>query len=216
MTKYAFVLAAILCFVASAGHATLAVIGTLDWAGSSGPPYNLIYDDNGRRGPNGSIHGGLIWLDYSYYSNEMTLDASLGTGQNARAFAHAITQQSGAAIITLKPGFTIDSWDSGWRLPHAGSNPTSNPEDSELLHMVIDELGNNPASTFSSSGAFERLLVQSADDKGSGFFGYWLDQDTESKKGTEIWFNTRTGRQETVPEAFHGGYAVFVRNAAVS
>jgi len=211
-----FILAVMLCVVSTASHATLTVIGTMGWAGMSGPPMNLVYDDNGRRSPSGSIHGGLIWLDRSYNSGEMWVDLSQGTGENARLFADLMTHQSAGWIITLKPGYTIDSWDSGWRLPHSGSNPTSNPKDSELLHLVVDELGNQPGGPFYERGIFERILVQSPYNKGGGFFGYWLDQDSESVQGTEIWYNTRSGKQETVPAGFRGGYALFVRSATVS
>ena len=216
MSKYFVFLAMILCFVANVSRAEIAIIGTLQWAGSSATPKNLIYDDNGRRGANGSISGGLIWLDYSYHSNEVEFDPSLGTGSNARLFAQALTQQSGAAIITPKPGFTIDSWDSDWRLPHSGTNPTSNPNDSEMLHLVINELGNSLNSIFSMSSVFNNLMTKSPNALGSGFFAYWLEQDTESYPGTEIRFNTRTGRQETTPDLYHGGYVVFVRGATVS
>ena len=138
---YLFLSAVMLCALSMASHATLTVIGTMGWDEMSGPPMNLIYDDNGRRSLNGSILGGLIWLDSSYGSGEIGVDASLGTGENARLFADLMNQSAGW-IITPKPGYTIDSWDSGWRLPHSGSNPTSNPMDSELLHLVVDELGN--------------------------------------------------------------------------
>ena len=217
MTKRSLlILAVVLCGISTTSHASLTVIGTIGWLGMSGPPMNLIYDDSGRRSASGSIHGGLIWLDCSYHGNWIEVDASLGTGENARLFAEAITQQSADWIITLKAGYTIDSWDSDWRLPHSGTNPTSNPADSELLHLVVNELGNEPGGPFSECGIFERVLAQTPGAEGAGFFGYWLGQDNESAQGTEIWFNTLSGRQETVPEAFHGGYALFVRSATVS
>jgi len=211
-----FILALVLCVLSTAGHATLTIIGTMGWDGMGGPPMNLVYDDNGRRSPNRSIFGGLIWLDRAYTSGEIRVDASLGTGENARLFADLMNQSAGW-IITLKPGYTIDSWDSGWRLPHSGSNPTSNPIDSELLHLVADELGNKRGSPFYEHGIFERILVESPNNKGDGFFGYWLEQDSESAQGAEIWYNTRTGRQEeNVWAGFRGGYALFVRSATVS
>jgi len=210
------ILAVVLCGISTTSHASLSLIGTIGWAGMSGPPMNLIYDDSGRRSSSGSIHGGLIWLDRSYGSSEIQFDASLGTGENARLFAEAMTQQSDDWIINIRPGYTIDSWDGDWRLPHSGTNPTGNPSDSELLHLVVEELGNDLGSPFYERGIFERILVQSPDTNGGGFFGYWLAQDNEHASGTGIWFNTLSGQQETVPAGFHGGYALFVRSASVS
>lgn len=211
-----FILAMILCVLSTAGHATLTIIGTIGWDGMGGSPINLIYDDNGRRCPSGSIVGGLIWLDRAYYSGEIQVDDSLGTGENARLFADLMNQSAGW-IITLKPGFTIDSWDSGWWLPHSGTDPTSNPTDSEMLHLVADELGNKRGTPFYERGIFERILVESPDNKGDGFFAYWLERDSESAHDAEIWYNTRTGRQEeNIWAGFHGGYALFVRSATVS
>jgi len=214
--RFVFILAAMLCVLSTVGHATLNIIGTISWDGMGGPPMNLIYDNNGRRSANGSILGGLIWLDRTYSSGEIRVDASLGTGENARLFADLMNQSAGW-IITLKPGFTIDSWDSGWRLPHSGTDPTSNPADSEMLHLVEDELGNKRGTPFYERGIFEHILVESPNNKGDGFFAYWLERDSESNQGAEIWYNTRTGRQEeNVWAGFHGGYALFVRSATVS
>ncbi|MFC2106372.1 hypothetical protein ACFLS0_06450 [Candidatus Bipolaricaulota bacterium] len=215
MAKRSFFIMVVVLWIAStAGHATLAIIGTMSWDGMYGPPMNLVYDDNGRRSLTGSILGGLIWLDRFYSDGEIQVDASLGMGENARLFANLMNQSDW--IITLEPGYTIDSWDSVWRLPHSGTNPTSNPLDSELLHLVADELGNERGSPFYECGLFGRVLVETPGGKGSGFFGYWLDQDVESVQGTEIWYNTRSGGQEIVPAGFHGGFALFVRSATVS
>lgn len=223
---FAFVLALLLSLQACGDDTSLSVggndtgvvvVGTFKWADSSGPGYNLVYDEDGRRGPNGSISGGLIWLDNTYHANEVAFDPKLGTGANARTFAEAFTQQQqqGLAVITLQPGLSI-SWDGPWRLAHSGTNPTGQPVDSEFLHLVNVEMGNTPNSEFTESSVFEDLYTQNPADKGGGFFGYWLDQDAPLQPGTEIWFNTKEGRQEIVPEQFSGGYVVFVRNATVS
>jgi len=216
MFKSSAALTIALGIAAGAGNAEIAVIGTMQWYGPDATPKNLIYDDNGRRGPGGAISGGLIWLDNSYYSNNVEADPSLGTGANARQFAGVMTQHTGEAVITLRPGFRIDSWDSGWRLPHSGTNPLNNPPDSEMLHLVVDELGNPPGATFSSSSVFANLMTQLPTEPGGGYFAYWLEQDAPSQRGTEINYNTRTGKQQTTPELFHGGYVVFVRSATVS
>lgn len=215
MSKRSILLAAMLSLVADVGHSEIAVIGTFQWTESS-TPRNLIYDDNGRRNPNGFISGGLIWLDLSYHSNEMMFDYSQGTGANARMFANELTRQSHSAIITLKPGFSIDSWDSDWRLPHSGSNPTSNPGDSEMLHLVIDELGNSPGDIFHRSSVFNNLMTHAPNEPGESFFAYWLERNAEETQGWEIRFNSRTLRQETVFPDYRAGYAVFIRSATVS
>ena len=168
MAKQSFlILAVLLCAFSTASHATLTVIGTMGWAGMGGPPMNLIYDDNGRRSASGLISGGLIWLDRCYSSSEVGVDASLGTGENARLFADLMTQ-SGGWIIILGPGYTIDSWDSAWRLPHSGSNPTMHPEDSEMLHLVVSELGNEWGHPIYEQGIFTHMLASSPNNKGAG------------------------------------------------
>jgi hypothetical protein len=176
---------------------------------------NLIYDDNGRRSASGLISGGLIWLDRYYSSSEVGVAASLGTGENARLFADLMTQSDGWIII-LGPGYTIDSWDSAWRLPHSGSNPTMHPEDSEMLHLVVSELGNEWGHPLYEQGIFTHMLASSPNNKGAGFYPYWLDQDAGSAQGTDIWYNTSSGNQETVPAGFRGGFVMFVRSATVS
>lgn len=208
--------AVLLCLVSAASHAALRVIGTYEWRTKPSPTYRLIYDDNGRRAPDGTINGGLIWLDHAYNKYDMFYNATLGTGESARRFAQDLTEESPTYEFSLKPGFTIHSWDGPWRLPHAGTNPTSNPKDSEMLHLVAEELGNPVGTRFYNHGVFENIMWHSPSDQGSGFYGYWLHQDKETSKGTEIWYNTAEGRQETVPAAFHGGYALFVRSATVS
>jgi len=219
MKKYYFYGSILLVLIyLSTGYAGVVSIGTVSMGETT---CNLLYDDNGRRvvdGQNIHIKGGLLWLDYAYYKTELGYDMNggiSGTWKMARAFAKLLTQEmdnpanSDYYTFNLKPGYKIDSWDSSWRLPQAGSS-SNNPAESEMLHLMITEFGNTLGNKPTYFGDFKQLW---AVDSGDGsFVPFWL----ETNGGWGVWYNTTEGKQEQIFPDYRGGYAMFVRSATVS
>ncbi len=155
--------------------------------------YNLIWDDDN----NGNS---VIWLDYRN---------PVATWSNQDTWAKNIDSDPSRFIINLDHGYSVTWNDAAWRLPSAGADPQTGPNQtsSEMGHLWDIELGfdagDNPSEAQLNATDFDFLF--------NSFF--WTG--TLGSTGTAYTFYMANGQQYSAAD-YTTRYGMAIRSGQVS